>query len=63
MNGKGRDDLPSEILFKAEKVLVTVSENQSKGMRNLALKIKNSLNAILTMIIDVKNMKNNILMN
>ena len=46
VNGKGRDDLPSEILFKAEKVLVTVSENQSKGMRNLALKIKNSLNAI-----------------
>ena len=46
VNGKGRNDLPPEILFKAEKVLVTVSENQSKGMRNLALKIKNSLNVI-----------------
>ena len=46
VNGKGRDDLLPEILFMAEKVLVTVSENQSKGMRNLALKIKNSLNAI-----------------
>jgi hypothetical protein len=46
VNGKGRYDLPPEILFKAEKVLVTVSENQSKGMRNLALKIKNSLNVI-----------------
>ena len=46
VNGKGRCDLPPEILFKAEKVLVTVSENQSKGMRNLALKIKNSLNVI-----------------
>ena len=46
VNGKGRYDLPPDILFKAEKVLVTVSENQSKGMRNLALKIKNSLNVI-----------------
>ncbi len=46
VNGKGRNDLPPEIIFKAEKVLVTVSENQSKGMRNLALKIKNSLNVI-----------------
>ena len=46
VNGKGRNDLPPEILFRAEKVLVTVSENQSKGMRNLALKIKNSLNVI-----------------
>jgi hypothetical protein len=46
VDGKGRDDLPPEILFRAEKVLVTVSENQSKGMRNLALKIKNSLNVI-----------------
>ena len=43
INGKGRIDLPPEILFRAEKVLVTVSENQSKGMRNLALKIKNIL--------------------
>ena len=41
INGKGRSDLSAEILFRAEKVLVTVSENQSKGMRNLALKIKN----------------------
>lgn len=41
--GKGRSDLPVDILFKAEKVLVTVSENQSKGMRNLAFKIKNSV--------------------
>ena len=46
VNGKGRCDLPPDILFKAEKVLVTVSENQSKGMRNLALKITNSLNVI-----------------
>ena len=46
VDGKGRDDLPPEILFRAEKVLVTVSENQSKGMRKLALKIKNSLNVI-----------------
>ena len=46
INGKGRVDLPPEILFKAEKVLVTVSENQSKGMRNLALKIKNALYVI-----------------
>ena len=46
VNGKGRIDLPPEILFKAEKVLVTVSENQSKGMRNLALKIKNALYVI-----------------
>ena len=43
VEGKGRTDLPIEILFKAEKVLVTVSENQSKGMRNLAFKIKNSI--------------------
>ena len=43
IEGKGRSDLPVEILFNAEKVLVTVSENQSKGMRNLAFKIKNSL--------------------
>ena len=41
--GKGRSDLPVDILFKAEKVLVTVSENQSKGMRNLAFKIKNAI--------------------
>ena len=41
--GKGRSDLSVDILFKAEKVLVTVSENQSKGMRNLAFKIKNSV--------------------
>ena len=41
--GKGRSDLPVDILFKAEKVLVTVSENQSKGMRNLAFKIKNTV--------------------
>ena len=46
INGKGRSDLSSEILFRAEKVLVTVSENQSKGMRNLALKIKNALYVI-----------------
>ena len=46
INGKGRIDLPPEILFKAEKVLVTVSENQSKGMRNLALKIKNAVYVI-----------------
>ena len=46
VNGKGRSDLSPEILFRAEKVLVTVSENQSKGMRNLALKIKNALNVI-----------------
>ena len=43
VDGKGRSDLHSEILFKAEKVLITVSENQSKGMRNLAFKIKSSL--------------------
>jgi hypothetical protein len=43
IEGKGRSDLPVDILFNAEKVLVTVSENQSKGMRNLAFKIKNSL--------------------
>ena len=43
VEGKGRSDLPIDILFKAEKVLVTVSENQSKGMRNLAFKIKNSV--------------------
>ena len=41
--GKGIADFPTDILFKAEKVLVTVSENQSKGMRNLAFKIKNSI--------------------
>ena len=46
INGKGRSDLSAEILFSAEKVLVTVSENQSKGMRNLALKIKNALYVI-----------------
>ena len=46
INGKGRVDLSPEILFRAEKVLVTVSENQSRGMRNLALKIKNSLYVI-----------------
>ena len=46
VNGKGRSDLSPEILFQAEKVLVTVSENQSKGMRNLALKIKNGLNVM-----------------
>ena len=46
INGKGRSDLSAEILFRAEKVLVTVSENQSKGMRNLALKIKNALYVI-----------------
>ena len=46
INGKGRSDLSPEILFRAEKVLVTVSENQSKGMRNLALKIKNALYVI-----------------
>ena len=46
VNGKGRSDLSPEILFRAEKVLVTVSENQSKGMRNLALKIKNALYVI-----------------
>ena len=46
INGKGRSDLPPEILFKAEKVLVTVSENKSKGMRNLAFKIKSALYVI-----------------
>ena len=46
INGKGRSDLSAEILFRAEKVLVTVSENQSRGMRNLALKIKNALYAV-----------------
>ena len=46
VNGKGRSDLSPEILFRSEKVLVTVSENQSKGMRNLALKIKNALYVI-----------------
>ena len=46
IEGKGREDLPADILFTAEKVLVTVSEKQSKGMRNLALKIKNSINSL-----------------
>ena len=43
VEGKGRNDFPVDILFQAEKVLVTVSENQSKGMRNLAFKIKNCI--------------------
>ena len=46
IEGKGREDLPADILFTAEKVLVTVSENQSKGMRNLAFKIKNAINSL-----------------
>ena len=46
VEGKGRVDLPIEILLHAEKVLITVSENQSKGMRNLAYKVKNSVTKI-----------------
>ena len=41
--GKGRDDLSVDILLKAESVLLTISDGKSKGMRNLALSIKQSL--------------------
>ena len=43
IEGKGRDDLGVDILFKAESVLLTVSDGKSKGMRNLATSIKQSL--------------------
>ena len=36
INGKGRNDLEINILYQAEKVLCTVSEIQSSGLRKLA---------------------------
>ena len=44
INGKGRDDLTIEILLKSETVLCTVSDIKSKGMRKLAMAIKNTVN-------------------
>ena len=44
INGKGRDDLDIKILIKSEKVLTTVSEIQSSGLRKLANNIKKCLN-------------------
>ena len=44
INGKGRDDLDIKILLKSEKVLTTVSEIQSSGLRKLANNIKKCLN-------------------
>ena len=46
IEGKGRDDLNVEILLKAESVLLTVSDGKSKGMRNLAMSIKQSLRSM-----------------
>ena len=46
IEGKGRDDLNVEILLKAESVLLTVSDGKSKGMRNLAMSIKQSLTSM-----------------
>lgn len=43
INGKGRDDLTIEILLKSETVLCTVSDIKSKGMRKLAMSIKNTI--------------------
>lgn len=43
INGKGRDDLSIDILYKSENVLCTISDIKSKGMRKLAKSVKNSL--------------------
>ena len=44
INGKGRDDLDINILYNSEKVLTTVSEVQSSGLRKLAKNINKSIN-------------------
>jgi hypothetical protein len=44
INGKGRDDLDINILLQSEKVLRTVTEVQSNGLRKLANNIKKALN-------------------
>ena len=44
INGKGRDDLDINILLQSEKVLRTVTEVQSYGLRKLANNIKSTLN-------------------
>jgi hypothetical protein len=43
--GKGRNDLDIEILYRAEKVLCTVSEMQSLGLRNLAKEVIETINS------------------
>lgn len=40
--GKGRDDLYFEILLEAESIIRRVSQEQSKAVRSLADKIRNS---------------------
>ena len=40
MNGKGRDDLDYDILLAAEGLLTTITDSQSKSVRKVAEKIR-----------------------
>ncbi len=46
IKGKGRDDLDINILYQSEKVLRTVTEVQSVGLRKLANNVKSTLNEL-----------------
>jgi hypothetical protein len=48
--GKGRDDLEVEILLSSEGICRRVSQNQSKAVRKLAEKIKNSFQSFRTLL-------------
>ena len=40
INGKGRDDLSYDILLAAESLLTTITDSQSKSVRQVAEKIR-----------------------
>lgn len=40
INGKGRDDLSYDILLAAENLLTKISDSQSKSLRSVAEKIR-----------------------
>jgi len=42
LEGKGRDDLSFDILLEAEGILRRVTQDQSRAVRTLAEKIRNS---------------------
>lgn len=46
INGKGRDDLSYDILEAAENVLKKISDSQSKSLRTVAEKIRESFNKL-----------------
>lgn len=46
VNGKGRDDLTYDILLAAESVLTKVSDSQSKSIRIVAEKIRESFSKL-----------------